>query len=176
MNKVTAILAVCVLGVGGGLLAGCGTATNSGYTTTYDQYGRPVYTTVNNGYGQQVDQYGRPVYPAGVNSYGQPVDAYGQPIAVQPGYTDDYIYHPDSEVYYSPTRRDYVYLDGGRWEHHGAPPRYWNQSGVLVHLNFGGGDPWVHHRDVIRRYPRNWRDRDHDHDRDRDRDRGWDRR
>jgi hypothetical protein len=87
---------------------------------------------------------------------------------------DDYIYYPDSEVYFSPRDGDYVYWDGGRWSHHRQPPRDWNRSSVSVHLNFGG-DPWVHHNDVIRRYPRTWNGRDRDWDRNRDRDHDRDR-
>jgi hypothetical protein len=172
MKLQSAFFSLPALALGVVLFAGCESTTNSGYTTTYDQYGRPVYTTNNTGngqavdqYGRPVDQYGRPAYAAGVNSYGQPVDTYGRPVATQPVYTDDYVYYPDYEVYYSPTHRDYVYWDGGRWTHHRNPPRSWNRNSVSVHLNFSSGDPWMQHDNIRRQYPRNWRDR-----------RDWDRR
>jgi hypothetical protein len=146
------------------LLAGCGATTNSGYSTSYDAYGRPTYATGVNSYGQPVDQYGRPVP---VNA--QMTGAYNQPVYGQPAYAgDDYVYYPDSEVYYSPAHRDYVYWERDRWAHHSAPPRAWNQSSLSVHVNFGN-DPWNHHNEVIRRYPRNQRNRDRDRDWDRDR-------
>jgi hypothetical protein len=137
--------------------SGCAGPTNSAYTTTYDPYGRPV----------QTDQYGRPVYPAqpgtavAVDQYGQPIynGTYSQPAYVPtvaaPG-MGGYIYYPDSEVYYDPGQRIFVYRDHDRWIRNSAPPRYWDRNGISVRLSFNDS-PWNHHHEVMRQYPHRWR-------------------
>jgi len=123
----------------------------------------------------------------GVTGSGSTVtyDAYGRPTyATTSAYADSgYVYYPDSEVYYNGNRHDYVYRNGNRWIHQSTPPSTWNRSGLSVHLNFSD-DPWNHHNEVIRQYPRTWHgrrdqhhdDRRNDHDRDHDRDHDYDRR
>ena len=71
---------------------------------------------------------------------------------------DDYVYYPGYEVYYSSTRRQYVYQDGSAWVTRPAPPRV--SVAVLfaspsVAMDFHDA-PAVHHASTVRSYPRNW--------------------
>ncbi len=89
---------------------------------------------------------------------------------------DDYVYYPGYEVYYSNVHHQYVYRDGNEWVTRSSPPPN-IQVNVLraapsVHMDFHD-HPWLHHDQVQRTYPRNWRpppsgqaehhDRDYDH-------------
>lgn len=74
-------------------------------------------------------------------------------------FEDDYDYYPRYETYYSRSRREFVYRDGGQWVRRREP------SGVSINvilstpsvrLDFRGS-PERHHNDVIRSYPRDWR-------------------
>lgn len=69
---------------------------------------------------------------------------------------DDYIYYPDSEVYYSNTRHNYVYRDGRSWVTRPQAPRSWAQSSLFVRLDFHDA-PERHHAEVSRSYPKNWK-------------------
>ncbi len=87
-------------------------------------------------------------------------------------YQDDFDYYPYYEVYYSRTRREYVYRDGNAWvrrpiPHHVSPDVLIATPSVRVDFH---DSPEHHHNEVIRHYPRNWRRPDRDHDRRRDRD------
>ncbi len=71
---------------------------------------------------------------------------------------DDYVYYPGYEVYYSSSRRQYVYLDGRSWVSRPAPPHV--SVDVLfaspsVRLDFHDS-PSFHHSAVVRQYPRHW--------------------
>jgi hypothetical protein len=71
---------------------------------------------------------------------------------------DDYDYYPGYEVYYSRSRREYVYRDGNAWVRRPQPPGV--RLDVLlaspsVRMDFRDS-PEQHHNTVIRSYPRNW--------------------
>lgn len=72
---------------------------------------------------------------------------------------DDYVYYPQYEVYYSNHRHQYGYREGNSWVWRPNPPRV--QANVLVstpsvHLDFHDS-PERHHAQVVKTYPRNWR-------------------
>ena len=72
---------------------------------------------------------------------------------------DDYVYYPDYEVYYSNTRRQYIYRDGRSWVSRPQPPRAWARDlpgSVSVHVDFHDA-PERHHADIVKNYPKNWR-------------------
>ena len=68
---------------------------------------------------------------------------------------DDYIYYPDYEVYYSSSRHQYAYLDGGAWVSRPAP-RGVSVNVLLaspsVRMNFHDS-PANHHAEIAREYP-----------------------
>ena len=70
----------------------------------------------------------------------------------------EYVYYPAHQVYYSSSRRHYVYRNGRAWVTRPAPPRV--SVDVLfaspsVRLGFHES-PSIHHTRVVRQYPRNW--------------------
>ncbi len=72
--------------------------------------------------------------------------------------SDDYVYYPAYQVYYSGSRRQYVYLEGRSWVYRPAPPRV--SASVLlaspsVRLDFHDA-PSGHHAEIIRQYPKHW--------------------
>jgi hypothetical protein len=80
-------------------------------------------------------------------------------------FEDDYDYYPGYETYYSRSRQEYVYRDGGRWVRH-SEPRHVAVSLLLaspsIRMDFRDA-PERHHRAVARSYPRNWSPQDRDH-------------
>jgi hypothetical protein len=71
---------------------------------------------------------------------------------------DDYVYYPDYEVYYSSSRHQYAYIEGGAWVSRPAPRGV--SVGVLlaspsVRMDFHDS-PAHHHSEVVQKYPRNW--------------------
>jgi hypothetical protein len=71
---------------------------------------------------------------------------------------DDYVYYPGYEVYYSSSRRQYAYLEGGAWVSRPAPPGV--SIDVLlaspsVRMDFHDS-PANHHAAVVQKYPKNW--------------------
>jgi hypothetical protein len=69
---------------------------------------------------------------------------------------DDYVYYPDYEVYYSSSRHQYAYLEGGAWISRPAP------RGVTVNvlrrsqsvkMDFHDS-PANHHAEVVQKYPK----------------------
>jgi hypothetical protein len=69
---------------------------------------------------------------------------------------DDYVYYPDYEIYYSSSRHQYAYLEGGAWVSLPAP------RGVSVNvlmasrsvkMNFHDS-PANHHAAVVKQYPK----------------------
>ena len=68
---------------------------------------------------------------------------------------DDYVYYPDYEVYYSSSRHQYAYLEGGAWVSRPAP------RGVSVNVLLRSpsvrmdflDSPEHHHAEVVRQYP-----------------------
>lgn len=74
-------------------------------------------------------------------------------------YEDDYDYYPAYETYYSRSRREYVYRDGGRWVRRSEPSGISLNvllSAPSVRMDFRDA-PEQHHRAVVQSYPRNWR-------------------
>jgi hypothetical protein len=71
---------------------------------------------------------------------------------------DDYVYYPGYEVYYSSSRRQYAYPEGGVWVVRPAP------RGVSVNVLLASpsvrmdfhDSPAQHHAAVVKQYPKNW--------------------
>jgi len=73
---------------------------------------------------------------------------------------DDYVYYPRYEVYYVPTRKEYVYYDSASntWIRTTNPNQVWVKdiSGTAyVKMDFHDA-PEGHHHDIVRRYPQTW--------------------
>jgi hypothetical protein len=72
---------------------------------------------------------------------------------------DTYLYYPDYEIYYNPARRQYVFFDGRSWIASPVPPRDYARGlrrapHVEIYLQ---DSPEYYHREVVRDYPRRWR-------------------
>jgi len=70
---------------------------------------------------------------------------------------DDYVYYPDYEIYYSSSRHQYAYMEGGAWVSRPAPRGV--SVDVLrasrsVRMNFHDS-PANHHAEVAKQYPGN---------------------
>ena len=73
------------------------------------------------------------------------------------GVEDDYVYYPDYEIYYSSSRHQYAYLEGGAWVSRPAP------RGVSVNVLMASrsvkmdfhDSPANHHAEVVKQYPKN---------------------
>ena len=71
---------------------------------------------------------------------------------------DDYVYYPGYDLYYSNSRHQYYYQDGGAWVSRPAP------RGVSVDVLVAApsvrmdfhDSPDRHHAEVVKQYPRNW--------------------
>src|SRR5271155_2994415 len=72
---------------------------------------------------------------------------------------DDYVYYPNYEVYYSSSRHQYAYPEGGAWVSRPAP-RGVSVDVLLaspsVKMNFHDS-PANHHAEIVRQYPKNWK-------------------
>jgi hypothetical protein len=72
---------------------------------------------------------------------------------------DDYVYYPNYQVYYSSSRHQYAYLEGGAWVSRPAP------RGVSVNVLVASpsvrmdfhDSPANHHAVVVQKYPKNWK-------------------
>jgi hypothetical protein len=72
---------------------------------------------------------------------------------------DDYVYYPAYECYYSVSRHQYAYRDGGNWVARPTP------RGVSVNVMAASpsvrmsfhDSPAHHHAEVVKQYPKNWR-------------------
>jgi hypothetical protein len=86
---------------------------------------------------------------------------YVAPPVVETGVVveDDYVYYPNYEVYYSSSRHQYAYLEGGAWVSRPAP-RGVSVDVLLaspsVRMNFHDS-PANHHAEIVRQYPKNWK-------------------
>lgn len=92
--------------------------------------------------------------PHHVSGYAPPPPYPERVIVVQ----DDYVYYPGYEVYYSNTRRHYIYQDGPAWVTRPAPPRVSAEvlfASPSVRLDFHDA-PSGHHANVVRQYPKHW--------------------
>lgn len=86
-------------------------------------------------------------------------------VAASVGYSDDYVYYPAHETYYSSNRREYVYRNGNTWVR--RPQPYGVTADVLIRtpnirMDFHDS-PEYHHDAIVKQYPRDWR-----YDRNRD--------
>ena len=82
-------------------------------------------------------------------------------VVVEPGYVeqDDFVYYPSHRMYYGSRSHLYYYQDGSAWVSRPAP------RGVSVNVLLGSPSvrmefhdrPALHHTEIIRSYPRNWR-------------------
>lgn len=75
---------------------------------------------------------------------------------------DDYVYYPQYEMYYSNRRHEYGYREGNSWVWRPTPTRVDTRvlvSTPSVHLDFHDS-PERHHDQVVKTYPRNWRQND----------------
>lgn len=87
--------------------------------------------------------------------YGSPPPAYVEANVVL---HDDYVYYPSYQVYYSSTRRNYIYLEGRSWVTRPSPPRVsvdvlFRSPSVRVDFH---DSPSAHHSRIVRQYPKHW--------------------
>jgi len=91
----------------------------------------------------------------------QPGEVYEASPSVQTTFlvVDDYVYYPNYECYYSASRHQYAYRDGGRWisrpAPHGVSVRRL-QASPSVRMEFHDS-PAQHHEAVTKQYPKNWK-------------------
>ena len=86
------------------------------------------------------------------------------PVVVAPAVVvqDDYVYYPDYGVYYNSGRHQYYYLRGDAWVWAPAPEGI--SVDVLlaspsVHMDWHDS-PANHHKEMIQKYPRDWKPAD----------------
>ena len=86
---------------------------------------------------------------------------YSEPAPVGGVY---YEYYPDVEVYFEPGRHVYWWHDHDAWRSGPAVPRGF---ALRSHVRITTPEPWRHHEEIIRRYPRNARagERHEEHER-----------
>jgi hypothetical protein len=63
-----------------------------------------------------------------------------------------YMYYPGAQVYYSPVRHGYYFLDNGAWTYSTVVPAG-IRLGNAVSIELGGPVPYVYHPTVIQQYP-----------------------
>lgn len=82
-----------------------------------------------------------------------------QPVMAPVAIEYDYLYYPGYEIYYSTSRREYIYLEGGVWVA-GSAPRGISMNVVLaspsVRMDFRDA-PGNHHTATVTKYPKNWK-------------------
>jgi hypothetical protein len=86
-------------------------------------------------------------------------------------FQDDYDYYPGYEVYYSRNRHEYVYRDGNAWVRRPQPPGISVDlllATPSVRLDFHDS-PEQHHSNVVRSYPKTWKQPAKNHDKKDDR-------
>jgi len=98
-----------------------------------------------------------------VQGPGPRAEVYAAPsVVVEPAaivvVQDDYIYYPAYEVYYSSSRHECLYVEGGAWISRPSPPNI--SINVLfaspsIRVNFHDS-PAHHHAAIVQQYPRNW--------------------
>lgn len=72
---------------------------------------------------------------------------------------DDYLYYPSYGVYYSGSRHEYAYQEGGAWVARSGPPGISVavlQASPSVKMAFHDS-PANHHAAIARQYPKNWK-------------------
>ncbi len=79
---------------------------------------------------------------------------------------DDYVYYPRYGVYYNRTHHEFCYPQGNIWVMAPAPEGVTAEvvlASPSVHMDFHDA-PAHHHVEIVKKYPRGWRDDHHDHD------------
>jgi hypothetical protein len=101
-----------------------------------------------------------------------PVVVVAPPVVVAPVVVvqDDYVYYPDYGVYYNSGRHQYYYLRGDAWVWAPAPEGV--SVDVLlaspsVHMDWHDS-PANHHKEMLQKYPKNWKPADGHQDRKKD--------
>jgi hypothetical protein len=82
------------------------------------------------------------------------------PVYVEGGamVQEGYVYYPGYQVYYSSTRRQYIYQEGRSWVTRSTPRHVSVQVLVAspsVRLDFHDS-PAAHHAKVVKQYPKHW--------------------
>ena len=88
--------------------------------------------------------------------YSSPPPAYVETGVIVP---HGYIYYPRYQVYYSGSRRQYIYRESRSWVASPAPPRVSVEmlyASPSVALDFHDA-PEIHHARVVRQYPKYWK-------------------
>jgi hypothetical protein len=90
------------------------------------------------------------------------------PVVVAPVVVvqDDYVYYPNYAIYYNSSRHQYAYLEGDAWVLAPAPQGVSVEvllASPSVHMDFHDA-PENHHKEMIQKYPRNWKPSGENHD------------
>jgi hypothetical protein len=93
-----------------------------------------------------------------------PVVVVAPPVVVAPVVVvqDDYVYYPDYGVYYNSGRHQYYYLSGDAWVWAPAPEGVTVDvllASPSVHMDWHDS-PANHHKEMLEKYPRNWKPAD----------------
>lgn len=81
---------------------------------------------------------------------------------------DDYVYYPAQNVYYSKHHHRYAYIKNNAWVTAATPPGVTVealQAAPSVNLDFHDS-PALHHADIVKKYPRDWKPEHRDERRD----------
>ena len=73
-------------------------------------------------------------------------------------FQDEYVYYPSYQIYYSSTRRQYIYQHNHTWVTRATPPRVSAEvliASPSVRLDFHDA-PAIHHASIVRQYPKKW--------------------
>jgi hypothetical protein len=93
-----------------------------------------------------------------------PVVVVAPPVVVAPVVVvqDDYVYYPDYGVYYNSGRHQYYYLRGDAWVWAPAPEGVTVDvllASPSVHMDWHDS-PANHHKEMVQKYPKNWKSSD----------------
>jgi len=102
-----------------------------------------------------------------------PVVVVAPPLVVAPPVVvqDDYVYYPNYGVYYNSHGHQYYWLKGGAWVMQPEPQGVTAEvllASPSVHMDFHDS-PANHHKEMLQKYPRNWRPSAVHHDQNHDR-------
>jgi hypothetical protein len=95
----------------------------------------------------------------GCVAYSDQPDAGSVYVVPSAGISDDYVYYPNYECYYSVSRHEYAYREGNAWVSRPAPPGVAEnvlRASPSVKMSFHDS-PAQHHAAVAKQYPKNWK-------------------